>query len=274
MRFIFLKVFLIIFFITPAFAGFQQIEIRNLNFNYVYPLGEGDLEKLSLGMSLMGATLSPVKIERTNGSFLVSSSLVDFEWIDPFPFVHNIQEVKVNKMSALLGKGGHGAVADFVSVMPENLGEFSMEGLKVHCQGTSTHPDLEDRIALDCFEKMKLEVGKLGLPFDFFSPLLADIEYQADSTEEIPFGDFSFSNEEGKFQAALKVKLLISAYVRAFGFVKFDAQASTVAIRVDQIKYGILPITDIVMKELQRSINNPKITIDPPWIYIKAKSSK
>lgn len=273
MRFIFLHFSLFIFLINPAIAGFQQIEIRNLDFHYVYPLGEGELEKLTIGMSLFGGP-SPVKVERTSDSFLVSSSLVDFEWIDPFPFVHNVQELKVIKLSALLGKGGHGVVADSLSFIAENLGEFSSEGLKANCQGNSTHPDLENRIVLDCFQRMRLEVSKLALPFDFFSTLLTGIEYQPDSTDEIPLGDFSFSNNEGEFQTALKVKFLISAYVRAVGFVKYDVSNSIVGIRIDQIKYGILPITDLVMKELERRINNPKITIDPPWIYIKTKSLK
>jgi len=273
MRSLFFKVLLLTFFISPAFAGFQQIEIRNLNFHYVYPLGEGELEKLKLGMSLTGESY-PIRVERTENSFVISSSLVDFEWINPFTFIHNIQEAKITKLNGLFGKGGHGALADYISVTAEKLGEFSIDGLKVNCLGNSTHADLENRILLDCFQKMRLDIAKLGLPFDFFSSLLADVDYQPDATDEIPTGDFSFLNNEGNFQIALKVKFLISAYIRAWGFVQFDTVTNTFGIRIDQIKYGILPITDLVMRELQRRVKHPSITINPPWIYIKSKSSK
>jgi hypothetical protein len=268
-----LKLFFLFLFISPTFAGFQQIEIRNLYFHYVYPLGEGELEKLKLGMSLTGESY-PIGVVRTENSFVVSSSLVDFEWINPFTFIHNIQEAKITKLNGLFGKGGHGASAEHVSLVPEKLGEISIDGLKVNCLGNSNHTDLENRILLDCFQKMRLDIAKLGLPFDFFSPLLADVDYQPDSGDEIPTGDFSFLNSEGNFQTALRVKFLISAYVRAWGFVQFDAVTNTFGIRIDQIKYGILPITDLVMRELERRVKHPSITINPPWIYIKSKSSK
>ncbi|MCE9500261.1 MAG: hypothetical protein K8R21_07165, partial [Leptospira sp.] len=56
--------------------------------------------------------------------------------------------------------------------------------------------------------------------------------------------------------------------LKVAGHAQFENDGKTFAIRVDEIKFGILPITNTVLSEMQARIKDPKVKIDPPWIRI------
>jgi len=38
---------------------------------------------------------------------------------------------------------------------------------------------------------------------------------------------------------------------------------------MDLIKFGILPVTSLVMDALRRQVQHPRVSINPPWIRIQ-----
>lgn len=261
--------FLILVFIAPAFANLDSIHIKNLDLNYVYPEGQGEFEKLSIGVELSKQTY-PVQIYRREKTFDIISPFVDFQWLNPITFVHNAQKVSTTKLNLNINRGEQYARGESLSFVGEKTGEILLNKYDFTCVGTSVAKDPVVRLQEDCLNKMDATVSHMELPFEFLTTLASQLpDVPTESEAEMPAHDFSLTLNQGDFYSYVRIKYVVRAYLKIWGHTQMENNGSTLAIRVDQIKYGILPVTTLVMNELRRQVRSPNVTIDPPWIRIK-----
>lgn len=260
---------LILITLSPAFAALDKIQIKNLHFDYSLPLGIGDVEKVSVGISLQKQSY-PIEVRREENSFDISSKFVDFQWINPIPFAHNIQKGSTKGLNLKIDRLNHSLVGEDLRFTGEKSGEFVFKKFDLNCQGSSLAALPIDRLKADCLEKMHAAISNMELPFEFLNTIasqLPDIPTETDG--DIPANDFALSIKQGDFFSYLRIKYVVRAYLKFWGHVQYEDEGRTLAIRMDQIKYGVLPVTTLVMNELRRQINNPNVTVTPPWIKIK-----
>lgn len=260
---------LLLIFVSTAFAALDRIQIKSLNLDYTLPMGSGDVEKVSVGVSLQKKAY-PVEVRREENSFDVFSQFVDFKWLNPTPFVHNIQKGSIQGLYFKIDRQDHSLFGEDLHFKGEKSGEFLFQKYELKCQGSSlaTHPI--NRLKTDCLEKMQGTISHMELPFEFLNTIasqLPDIPTETDG--DIPANDFLLNIKQGEFFSYLRIKYIVRAYLKFWGHVQFENEGSTLAIRMDQIKYGALPVTTLVMNELRRQISHPNISVNPPWIKIQ-----
>jgi hypothetical protein len=64
---------------------------------------------------------------------------------------------------------------------------------------------------------------------------------------------------------------VVKAGLRTWGNFHYEDDRKSIVIRVDLIKFGIIPVTSLVMKELKDRIKDPDVEINPPFIKIRTR---
>ena len=253
-----------------AFANLQTITIKDLDLDYAHPQGFGEVEKFGISLSAKSQNFVryPLEIRHEENSLKILFQMLEFDWVNPYLFIAEAKKIQT-KAAHLQLKIGESFLKAQDLLFISNAGtEFSFKDIEAQCMGGSSRRDPIQRLTFDCIEKSRVRVGQVQIPLKFLDDLSQELPPVPDEVQ-IPADDFALNVDAGKFSAHLKVKFVLRATLRMWGFAQFENNHETLAIRVDQIKYGILPVTSLVMNELRRQINHPDVTITPPWIRIK-----
>jgi len=253
--------------LNTAFAGLEKLHLKNVNLNYLAPEGTGDFEKINFGWSLFEEKY-PVLIYRREKTFEIDSTFANFEWINPFSFVHNFESASVAGVNLKLDREDHVISGDMVKFKPDGLGEFRLEDISVKCKGDSAQEDLVLKIQEDCLAKLDATVAHLELPIHFIQSISEKLP-DAPAETDIPANDFVMSVLNGTFYSSLRIKLLLPAYLKIWGFAQIEDTGKTFSLRIDEVKFGVIPVTALVLYELQQQVKHPRVTVAPPWIRIK-----
>lgn len=250
---------------SSVHAGLRHLGAQNLSLEYSAPKGVGSVDKIEVGMSK--SLNHPVEVERIGETFVARTPMVDFTWMEPWKFLLDAEKLTLNEMNLTAGNGKHD-----LSLAHGKMtlgGEFTVRNATVHCEGTSELPDLEDQVLEDCRESMKAEAVRLDVPLDGF--LIDVLTRFPQPEEEQPLKNFTLTIKEGDFYMYFLASYVVKAGLRTWGAVHYEDELKTIVLRIDLIKFGILPVTSIVMKELKERIKDPRIQIDPPLIRIRTR---
>lgn len=257
----------------PAWASLEKIHIKNLDLTYAYPQGAGEFEGLSIGVSKHAS--QPVEIIRREEAFEIISSLVSFEWMRPFPFVHNVQEIKTQKFNLKLGLGESFSEGEMIHFRGEKTGDFSFENYGLKCSGPSVDRDPLERIKSDCVNSLIFKAQRMELPFNFLQNISEQLpDMDTESELDMPADNLSVVVDKGELYGHIRIKYLVRAYLKFWGRVQYENEGKTLAIRLDTVRFGILPVTSIVLKAIANQVNNPDVKVDPPWVRINLEHKK
>ncbi len=259
---------LIAFLSSSAQAGFEKISVKNLNLNYQDSYGEGTLEKVGLGYSLKQVQVPyRISIEKTESAFEVTSEFLDFSWIKPYKIFFNAEKFNAKNTDFSIGGSLHSLESEALSIMPKERGLYQAHKVNVKCEGQGTGI-LKERVLEDCRQKLDASVKRIEVPADF---ILYRILYSLPEIQgelEFPGDNLIFTSRNGQFNLQLYIKYYVYAGLRANGRFHYENDFQTIAINVNQIKFGIFNVTNFVMRRLQAVNRSPDIKIDPPWIRI------
>jgi hypothetical protein len=245
----------------------EDLTLTNLDLNYLTPHGVGQVGKLKLSIKNQLAPY-PLEIQKTSDSYQLSSPYIDVEWKNPAKFIHGLKKVFTEKLSLVFGDSKHSASAQSLIFIPgESTEEMKFQDFNFTCAGNSKYGEAIKRVLYDCQESLEGQIHYFELPFPFLkniAPRLPDGQ-----EDELPANDFVIKLIKGSFESSLRVRYIFHATLRLWGHIDLEDEGKILAIRMDMIKYGIVPVTAFVMNELRREINHPSVTINPPWIRIK-----
>lgn len=257
---------------STAFAGLDRLSIQNLNFDYTKPYGRGEVDKIGITFSTKAMQGPyPVEIRRTDTDLVLTSPFVDINWSDPWGFIHDLEHLAVSKVGAQFGTKEHTAGLEHAKVTPKGMGEFSLSTLALKCSGASAARQIEDRIMDDCLEKLGLTISKLEVPLDFFmAQIVKDLpEQEPLAPEARPADNFSLNVVKGDFSMQVYTRVVFYAGLRAWGHVSQEEDHNVIVVRLDKVKFGYIPLTTIVLRELKKRLKHPNVTIDGNIIRIK-----
>lgn len=262
--------FLLLLLSLSAFAGPKLLALKNVNFDYVLPMGNGEAEKIMVATDLLPATF-PFEVLRTDAAFEVTTPFIDYHWLKPFPFVHDIESLTTKNLNLKVGGTLHELSLEHFSVRPRKRNDYRASGLVGTCEGGSEQ-DLLVKLLEDCRTKMDLKIKKVDVPEDFILyKLIQDLEKREDMSE-IPGDNLNFSSRDGKYALQVYLKYWIHAGLRSWGTFSYEDDFKTLVIKVDQIKFGYLSVTTLVMNRLREMNQNPNVVVQPPFIKINLGS--
>lgn len=261
----------LLFAIAPAWASLETFFVKNLDLEYTLPQGSGVLEKLAVGISKTEPTQNtlPVEIFRRDDAFDVISPYVTFQWLRPYKVIHNLEKISTKSLNLTLGKGEHLLQAQDLKVSPDGEKYFVLKKLAAACAGVASDHDPIERVMKDCREKMDMSIEHLDIPTTFFTDLVELTDEKPVAPEmDLPANDFGLTLNQGDLFAYVQVKFVVRAYIRTWGHLQYEDQGRTLAIRVDKVSFGAIPITNLFLSELRRRVSSERVKIDPPWIRV------
>ena len=260
---------LCLLFSFSSFAKLQNLTVVDGNFDYTNPYGTGDVQKIQLGIS-KNTYAGPyaIKIFRQENALLLKTEYVDFSWLHPMAFFHDMDKLTIAKGNIQIGYNKHTLTTPRLMLKPKEKGEHTLQGLTAECAGASTAEEIEDRLVDDCLEHSRFRILRVDIPdkslmFELLSAL-PEVPAEVDQ----PAWDFDLKMDKGDFAMDFRIKYVIFAGVYAWGHVQFEDNRKVAAIRLDRVKFGYLGVTQIVFKKL-REMGLPYVTINEPWIRIK-----
>lgn len=270
---------ILLFLSSQLFAGINRVAVKNFNLNYVNPFGKGDVEHISVngGFGTEKKESYPIELERIEDTLVLKTPFMDINW-QVGQLLGEMEQIVAQKVSFDVGTNSNLAEGELFIFKPKAHNEYLLKGFKVSCLGESRiKNDLRNKIIENCLNQMETDISKLDIPADSF---LIDIltgypeEIEEEKGSDIPAYDLSFKMNKGDFKLFMVARYYLKAPVRAKGNISFKNDYQTVVIKVDQIKIGFVSVTDFVLRKMKATIKNPKVLIDPPWIYIELKKRK
>lgn len=253
-----------------AHAGFEKISVEKLDLDYAAPFGTGMVARVGIGMGLKTIPY-PLEITRTENSFELVTPYVDFTWLHPLKIIYDIEALTLSNTSAALGTKTHFVESDSIMLKTKGNNVYKAQKLKLSCEGFA-EGSFDVRLLEDCRQKMQVTIKKVDVPVDFFlNELVRDLPVPPQQDMDMAGDNVIFNMNEGNFALQMYMKFGVYAGVRVRGHMQYENGRDTVAIRVDQIKFGYLPVTSLVMNKLKEMVEGPEIKIDPPWIRIRTK---
>lgn len=260
-------IYLFLVFVSfSSFANLDKIKIQNLDLDYALPVGAGTVEKVGIGLGI-APQLHEVMVYRTEAGFDLQSSLLDFSWMEPPTLIYNLQALSVSGMNLSAGEKKHSLVAKKIQARLDEKEDFKAYEISLDCFGDA-QGKLNQRLLLDCRNQMEFKIKKFDVPIDFlFYKLTEDLP--ASEEIDIPAENVVLKINQGDLYLQVYLKFWIKAGLRFWGHLQFEDDFQTLALRVDEVKFGYVPVTGLVMKKLKELIKHPDVEVNPPWIKMK-----
>ncbi len=255
-----------------ANAELKSIESKNLNFYYLHPSGFGEIEQLKINLKKQ-IIPGPVTFEITalRPGFSIDLPFFQLQWTGEEPILEQVKELRVKSSHIVLNTSKHEAILEEVDLVHELLKKMSIRKMNASCTGVSVSQDLEIRLLEDCLSESKLTIKEFYLPLGrvIIGEIIEGLPDQSDEDIASVPHDVEWESKQGSFFLGAKIKLLVRSRVKVKGHWNVDQLNKELVIRLDEVKFGILPITELVFKELEDRLKDPKITVKKPFIYYR-----
>jgi hypothetical protein len=262
--------YLLLFFgmVLSALAQVDQVIIKDLNFEYVSPRGEGTLSHVDLGLPLQ-TPIYPFSIEKTPEGYDFLSPFLTLNWRKAPGYIRAIEKLNLKDTHVRVSERGHELKAKALNLSMAGK-DYSAREVLAHCQGSQLL-ELKPRLLTDCRKMMEASIDEVDVPQDFILYKVFSGLPRVPGNLEIPANDFILRMNEGNLFLQFYLKYVFYAGMRVWGEVTYEDDFDTIAIHVKEIRFGYLPVTNLVLSRLRDLNTNPSVKIDPPWIRISLK---
>lgn len=257
--------FLTLTFSLSAFGGLRHLTVENLNLEYAAPRGTGTVDKIAVG--LKSKSPHELSVERIDETLVVTTPLLEFTWIEPWKFLLEAEKVSLKGGFIKAGKGSLVATAREAKI--DLKGVTSVKNLEANCRGFSEATDLENELLEICRESLEASADRFDVPLDL--ALFDVLSRLPMPEEENPYKNFTLKVKQGDFYLYFLAQVVVKAGLRAWGAIHYEDELKTLVVRVDLIKFGVLPVTNIVLRELRERIKDPRVEIKPPFIRVRIR---
>jgi hypothetical protein len=256
---------------TIAFSQSFKAEVRNFNFNYKIPLGEGVATSFSME-SFETRREVRVAIEKLNEEFFIKVSGAEegeFNFKNPPAFIKDAESMTVRgfNLSFLNDLSINLNQADFVS--PDDA--LHLQNFSLGCQRNLVLEDLMDQVLNGCTQRMNLKSSR----FSSSEEALSSAIVQAVAKEAAPLGGVGVNSLDmrvsaGRYYLSAEIKAQISGKIKSQGELSYDAAKKELRVKIASVKYGFFNITSKVFDELEKK-ESEKMKVSKPYVYFKLK---
>lgn len=250
----------------------KRISVENFNLNYEFPHGTGVFTKISARgrVSPLYTGSFPFELNLTEEpAFILSTEAFELVWENPPAVLSQVNKIVTENLNVSTQNNEHGLSVDKLIYGPDKKENYEFKQITFKCLGSSTVVELKPRVFEDCKERLDSVIVKMD---DFFLRYILSILGKVplpDGSTESMVNDLEISVTKGKLSIDYAVRYVISTALRIRGTLSYENDYNTIVVKVASMKYGIIPVTTLVMNQLKARIKNPRVKITPPWIRIQ-----
>ena len=250
---------------STAFAQVSKVDIKNFNFNYHAPLGEGIADSFSYEKSVNEA--QKVKVEKVNGEFKILLEGVENQELtfkDAPALINDAESISLKAFNLSFAERFSLTISSAEFNSPEK--NVDLSNFNLSCDRVASFPEVLDQMISGCLQKMSFKAGALRTDGEGLDKAFI----QAVEASAMGVKNVEFKVTGGKFEMAAEIKAQISGKVKGSGTAKYEAAARKLTVKVSEIKFGILDVTSQVFDELKKQ-ESDSIKVSKPYVYITIK---
>lgn len=263
------KILVLLFITSIAHAQVSQVEVKNFNFDYTAPRGEGTAEAFSYQKQMNEA--QKVSVEKLGEDFKIVLEGVENQEIDfknPPSLIKDAEQIKLSAFNFIFQNKVSLSMARALFQSPGK--SMDLSNLSLNCDRAMAYPEVMEQVIVGCIQQMSLKTtgfssqGEGGVD----QALMKAIDLGHDELlGATTIKNVDFKLTQGKFQFSAEIKAQISGKATGSGTVNYEADGKKVTVKVSEVKFGILNVTSQVFDELKKQ-ESPKMKVSKPYIYI------
>jgi hypothetical protein len=268
-----MKTLLLSFFMTSmAWGQVSQVNIKNFNFSYQSPQGNGTAEAFSYQQKLNDA--QKVHVEKNGDDFKILFEGVENQELtlkDAPDLLKNANDINLSAFNLSFANTVSMTLATAVFNSPDK--NVDLKNMNLACDRISTFPEVMDQVISGCIQKMTLKTAGLSTDGEsgFDQALMMAIDERHDEIRGgVGIKNLNLKVTGGKFELSADVKAQISGTAKATGTVKYEAPLKKLTVKIAEIKFGILDVTSKVFDELKKQ-ESASLKVSKPYVYIILK---
>lgn len=256
---------------TTAFAQVSKVDIKNFNFNYQAPFGEGQADAFSYEKNVNQS--QQVKVEKVNGEFKILLEGVENQELifkDAPSLISDAESIKLKSFNLGFAEKFSLTVASGEFNSPDK--NIDLSNLNLSCDRVSAHETVVDQMITGCLQNMRFKAGGFNSQGEGLDQAIMKGLDESHDMVKAALGvknvDFKLTN--GKFELSAEIKAQISGKAKGNGTAKFDSKTRVITVKVSEIKFSILDVTSQVFDELKKQ-ESLSMKVSKPYIYITIK---
>ncbi len=268
-----MKIILVSLFMTSiAWGQVSQVNIKNFNFKYQAPMGEGEAEAFSYQSK--NDESQKVHVEKIGEDFKIvlegfENRELNFKGAPDL--IKEAQDINLSSFNLSFADKFvlTAASANFNS--PEK--NIDLKNMNLACDRLTAFPEVMDQVISGCIQKMSLKTGSLST--DGESGMDQAFLKAIDEGHDAILGKMGIKNLNlkvtgGKFDLSAEVNAQISGTAKASGTLKYEAVVKKLTVKLSEVKFGILDVTSKVFDELKKQ-ESASMKVSKPYIYLTIK---
>lgn len=260
---------------SMAWGQVSQVEIKDFNFNYQNPLGEGLAQTFSYSTSVK-KTEQKVHVEKVNDEFkilLEGTENGELTFQDAPSFVKEAETMELSNFNLILNEKFSLSMSKGNFRSPEN--EIGLNNLNLNCHKDISYAEVMDQLISGCIQNMSLKTSQFstdGFSKDSMSAFTRALMKASDEGYNEFLGgvgikNLNFKSNNGKFELSAEIKAQISGTARGKGNLSYDQSQKKLTVKISEVKFGILNVTSQVFDELKKQ-ESPNFKVSKPYVYM------
>lgn len=254
-----------------VYADSLNVNVKNFNFTYSNPHGEGTAASFSRSQFIDDELkVSVDKLDKDFKLIVTGAETQEFELKDAPSFMTEADTMSVSnfnlnladKLNLTLGAGRFNS--------PEN--SLKLDGLNLDCSRDSAQAEVMDQLISGCIQKMTLKSSKFQSQEaeESLAAVLSETISKAISGSDVTVNSVDLKTNAGKYDLSADVKAQVSGKVRSNGNMSYDPASGKLTLKISEVKFSILNITGKVFDELKKN-ESDKLKVKEPYVYYTIK---
>jgi len=247
----------------------SQVEIKNFSFNYQDPSGKGVAENFDFKLKRILAP-SEILVEKVNRNFIFKSSgTINQEFVleNAPDIMLDAQKMFIKKLNLNLNSKFDFSIEAGSFTSPED--DLQLSRLNLSCSRELKENKIENQVIQGCVSQLKLTTSNLHSKSFALNNLISNLfdDSQTIKRPSVNVENVDLKVSSGKYELSAMVKAQISGKLKSSGNVTYESSKKLMAIKISEVKFTFLDITDEVFDELKKN-ESEKMKVKKPYIYL------
>lgn len=254
---------LVLFFLLSLSVQAQQgiVDVQGFNFNYQDPNGSGTATSFSRDPKLSLQDVSLNILKTADGFTLDVSGAENYQFLlkDAPAFVTEAKTMVVENMNFNLSQSLSLSMnsGEFLS----EKDELFLELIKLNCARETATAELIDQLISGCVRDLTLSASRFSSK---------PTQVVSKTSGSLAIKNLQLKSRDGKFDLSADVKAQISGKLRSHGYANYDPSTGILALKISEVKFGILNVKKMVFDELRKK-QSETLVVKEPYVYFHLK---
>lgn len=254
-----------------ALASNPTVLIQDLNFEYQDPTGHGSAANFSVsGLKNAGVTVDVEKVGKDFNFNVQGAAEGQYVFKNAPDLLSSAQSMDITGFNLTFEKALKISIGSGEFISPDQ--ELSLQKINLDCSRDQNQTDVADQAILGCIKLLILKASRFTtqsfIEENFVTAFVAGMTGLNGAS--VGINNLNMKVTNGQYDLSADVKAQVSGKAKSLGNLSYDSTNKVLTIKISEVKFSILNVTNQVFDELKKN-ENPKMKVSKPYVYLTLK---